>query len=178
MMGAPRFFGRRRRLTAAARLRSNPMKNSPPVRPSDQAPIAKPNGRRAADAVQPSLCFHIASYGIESVFKGFLFLILVHASTEISKYIWSILVFFLMRNVLNNHLNDSNVSSYKSAAPKMTISLKWLKPTNTPKGTIPESSAVSISNACKAEIFLCDGIKWLVPGESLSPTDQLALVSL
>ncbi|KAM3224561.1 hypothetical protein ACQJBY_057753 [Aegilops geniculata] len=39
-----------------------------------------------------------------------------------------------MRNVLNNHLNDSNVSSYKSAAPKMTISLKWLKPTNTPKG--------------------------------------------
>uniref|UniRef100_A0A8R7QEB7 Uncharacterized protein n=1 Tax=Triticum urartu TaxID=4572 RepID=A0A8R7QEB7_TRIUA len=49
------------------------------------------------DAVQPSLCFHIASYGIESVFKGFLFLILVHASTEISKYIWSILVFFLMR---------------------------------------------------------------------------------
>ncbi|XP_073355702.1 uncharacterized protein [Aegilops tauschii subsp. strangulata] len=49
--------------------------------------------------------------------------------TEISKYIWSILVFFLMRNMLNNHLNDSNVSSYKSAAPKMTISLKWLKPT-------------------------------------------------
>ncbi|KAM3244230.1 hypothetical protein ACQJBY_055882 [Aegilops geniculata] len=109
-------------------------KNCPPARPSDQAPIAEPNGRRAADAVQPSLCFHIASYGIESVFKGFLFLILVHASTEISKYIWSILVFLLMRNVLNNHLNDSNVSSYKSAAPKMTISLKWLKPTNTPKG--------------------------------------------
>ncbi|XP_044451079.1 uncharacterized protein [Triticum aestivum] len=71
-------------------------KNNPPARPSDQAPIAEPNGRHAADAVQPSLCFHIASYGIESVFKGFLFLILVHASTEISNYIWSILVFFLM----------------------------------------------------------------------------------
>ncbi|XP_037466461.1 uncharacterized protein LOC119338269 [Triticum dicoccoides] len=71
---------------------------------------------------------------VESFFKVFLFLILVHASTEISKYIWAILVFFLMRKVLNNHVKDSNVSSYRSVAPKMTISLKWFKPTNTPKG--------------------------------------------
>uniref|UniRef100_A0A8R7U432 Uncharacterized protein n=1 Tax=Triticum urartu TaxID=4572 RepID=A0A8R7U432_TRIUA len=58
---------------------------------------------KTKDTVQPSLCFHIASYGIESFFKGFLFLILVHASTEISKYIWSFLVFFLMRLLFVMH---------------------------------------------------------------------------
>nr|XP_020183950.1 uncharacterized protein LOC109769626 [Aegilops tauschii subsp. strangulata] len=60
--------------------------------PARRSPTSK-----TQDAVQPSLCIHIASDGIESFYKGFLFLILVHASTEISKYIWYLLVFFLMR---------------------------------------------------------------------------------
>ncbi|XP_048552251.1 uncharacterized protein LOC125532135 isoform X2 [Triticum urartu] len=70
---------------------ASPARGSPPCRRFSSS------GEAQINTVQPSLCIHIDSYGSESFFKVFLFLVLVHASTEISKYIWAILVFFLMR---------------------------------------------------------------------------------
>nr|XP_040251123.1 uncharacterized protein LOC109754329 isoform X2 [Aegilops tauschii subsp. strangulata] len=170
-MGAPRFFGRRRRLTAAARLRPNPVKSTgktvAAARQLDLAALlpgqaTSPNSRtqwssRSRCCPTKFVFPHCFLWRIESVFKGFLFLILVHASTEISKYIWSILVFFLMSFTIHQ-VPLSLGSQVVLAITTCRLASSWAF-----LGTIPESSAVLISNACKAEIFLCDGIKWLVP---------------
>ncbi|XP_044965145.1 uncharacterized protein LOC123425518 isoform X2 [Hordeum vulgare subsp. vulgare] len=64
---------------------------------------------------------------VESFFKGFLILIFVHASIEISKYIWAILIFVLSRrrkvkgrsstliSCQENGKGEINNTTYKSA---------------------------------------------------------------
>lgn len=43
---------------------------------------------------------------VESFFKGFVILILVHASTEFSKHIWGILILFLLRTWMPKRRSD------------------------------------------------------------------------
>ncbi|XP_048531655.1 uncharacterized protein LOC125510495 isoform X4 [Triticum urartu] len=112
---------------------------------------------RGTDTVQPSLCIHIDSYGSESFFKVFLFLVLVHASTEISKYIWAILVFFLMR-ILIFFISKvlEHTSSFTIHQLPLTLGSQIV--------LVITRCVVSMSKACKVDIFRCDGIKWHVPG--------------
>nr|XP_040251127.1 uncharacterized protein LOC109754329 isoform X5 [Aegilops tauschii subsp. strangulata] len=148
-MGAPRFFGRRRRLTAAARLRPNPVKSTgktvAAARQLDLAALlpgqaTSPNSRtqwssRSRCCPTKFVFPHCFLWRIESVFKGFLFLILVHASTEISKYIWSILVFFLMRRRTTKGRSSALISCNVLEIPegrqkgdnlhRLRISLPW-----------------------------------------------------
>ncbi|XP_048531653.1 uncharacterized protein LOC125510495 isoform X2 [Triticum urartu] len=89
---------------------------------------------------------------VESFFKVFLFLVLVHASTEISKYIWAILVFFLMRILI---FFISKVLEHTSSFTIHQLPL-----------TLGSQIVLVITRcvACKVDIFRCDGIKWHVPG--------------